>query len=402
MTRRNRGLKLWLFILAPGLAAVAPLVVIPAITHTYGAVGWASVAIAMALGNAGAVVAELGWGVVGPQRVARESSGRLDTYRESLGSRLIGFAVVCPPLAVFSWLLAPAHGAAAVVLTIALVSNCLSPVWYYTGLGRPGIFLIVETLPRMLLSVAAAVLIFGGGPLEIYGTVLLASTVATYFLSAWFGSTPLSPSSFHTAIASIRKQGVIAFGRLVSTAYTSLPTAVLALVAPHAVAVFAGADRPLRMGLSVLGGIPARLQSWMGVREMDVRAHRARISILINFGVGVLAGCVYALLMPIAANILFSGKVSVGYPLSTLGGVLVVLICTSRGYGLALVAAGRANSITLATAWAAPIGIIGVLCLGFFFGAHGAVLGLIAAEIAGIAVQYSRVRRWLASGGKDT
>ncbi|BDZ48176.1 hypothetical protein GCM10025867_04170 [Frondihabitans sucicola] len=59
---RRHLLPVLLYFGAPTLSALAPLAVIPAITSSLGARGWASTAIALAVGNAGLVIAEVGWG----------------------------------------------------------------------------------------------------------------------------------------------------------------------------------------------------------------------------------------------------------------------------------------------------------------------------------------------------
>jgi O-antigen/teichoic acid export membrane protein len=387
--------KLLLYFVIPAVSAAAPLVVIPAITSTYGANGWASIAIALSIGNAGAVIAELGWGVVGPQRVAREPGRKKFIFEEALSSKLVGVAIVAPVAGFTTALIASEYRLAAALLSIALVGNALTPAWYFIGLGKPIFVLLCDTLPRVLFAILSALVILAGGPIESYGIGMLIAVLSAYLLSVLIGRTVRWPSrvAFRHAPSVIKNQSIIILGRCVSTLYTSLPTALLAIVSPGAVATFSALDRPMRMGLSILGGVPARLQSWIGTPDRQESYRRSRVSLLLNTGLGIVAGLVYALAMPTIAHLLFTGTVTLTYELTAIGGLLVAIICSSRGFGLALVAADVANSISAAVIGAAITGVSLILILGNFWGVAGALVGLIAAEIVGLLIQWALLRR---------
>lgn len=391
--RRLAGLSPYLLI--PALGAIAPLIVIPAVSVRYGADGWASLAIALALGGAGAVVAELGWGVIGPQLVARESASRTVIFRESVVSRLMAVLIVAPMAGLASLLLVQDHAAAAVVLAVAVVAGALSPFWYFIGLGRPGTVLLVDTTPRVTSAIASAVIISLGGPLESYGALMLAAVVITFFLGARSAGVPANPdlALIRRAFAIIRGQGVVVLGRAISTVYTSLPAALLALVSPFSVATYSAIDRLMRMGLTILLGVPSRLQSWIGSADKQAAIQRSRKSMLYNFALGIMAGAAFVVLAPAVTQVLFVGTIQVTLGIALAGGALAAAICTSRGFGLALVAAGRSNQITFAIISAATVGLVGVLLLGWLMGTLGAIIALVAAEVVGIAVQWLILRR---------
>ncbi|KQR63792.1 lipopolysaccharide biosynthesis protein [Frigoribacterium sp. Leaf172] len=389
--------KLFLYIAIPSLSAAAPLVVIPAITSTHGASGWASVAIALAIGNAGAVLAELGWGVIGPQRVGREPDNRPRIYAESQASKGLAVAVLAPVSALAAFLVVTEDRGPAALLAFALVSAAISPSWYFIGTGRPGFVLASDTVPRVVLSLLAAVVIARGGSLWFYGASLLAAALVTYVTGNRLGRLPMFQRLIgpRAAVAIMRQQSVVILGRGVSTVYTALPAAFLGVVSPGSVATFAAVDRPMRMGLNVLSALPTRLQSWLGHPDESVALSRSRKSILLNIGLGIFAGGVFVIAMPLIVPVLFSNTITVEPSVSLLGGFLVLLICASRGMGLSLVSAASANSITYAVIAAAAVGLVGIFVLGGIWGVQGAFIALIVAETTGLVVQGALLmRRW--------
>ena len=389
--------KLFLYIAIPSLSAAAPLVVIPAITSTHGASGWASVAIALAIGNAGAVLAELGWGVIGPQRVGREPDNRPRIYAESQASKGLAVAVLAPVSALAAFLVVTEDRGPAALLAFALVSAAISPSWYFIGTGRPGFVLASDTVPRVVLSLLAAVVIARGGSLWFYGASLLAAALVTYVTGNRLGRLPMFQRLIgpRAAVAIMRQQSVVILGRGVSTVYTALPAAFLGVVSPASVATFAAVDRPMRMGLNVLSALPTRLQSWLGHPDESVALSRSRKSILLNIGLGIFAGGVFVIAMPLIVPVLFSNTITIEPSVSLLGGFLVLLICASRGMGLSLVSAASANSITYAVIAAAAVGLVGIFVLGGIWGVQGAFIALIVAETTGLVVQGALLmRRW--------
>lgn len=388
------GFQLVQYVGAPALAALAPLLVIPAVTSRYGAEGWASVAVALSVGLAAAVIAELGWTIVGPQLVARQialgdTEGAARTFERALAARYVAVAIMAVPTAAVSASLATEHRAAAALLGLGVLAGAMSPSWYYTALGRPGTILVVESLPRMCLALGAAAVIAAGGPLEAYGAALCAAAAMTLVLSSRLGGTAVWPGggAFRAAPATIRSQCVVTVGRSITTLYKALPTAVLAGVAPGAVPAYSAVDRPLRMGFQFLAVVPQRLQAWIGVPDPAVRRRRVLRAVLLNVLLGVVAGGAAVALMPPVVQVLFSGVVAVAPELVLLGGALTVVVCASRGLGLALVSEDRADATTWAAASSAVVGLPGVVVGGMAAGAAGALVALVLAELAGVVMQ---------------
>jgi O-antigen/teichoic acid export membrane protein len=400
MTRSNPGavrrlstsaIGLVPYVMIPALSAVAPLLVIPAIAARFGAGTWTAVAIAQSLGGAASVIAELGWGVSGPQRVAATlPSRRFLIYRSALVSKVFASLVLAPAAAIATVLLTDASQWDAALIAVGTTLYALSTGWYFVGSGTPRYILYSDSLPRVITTSACAALIFLGAPLALYSwsTVLL-PLLAVVISGIILGSRYMPQRrDLRGAVRTIRRQGVLAAGRAVSTIYTALPISIVAAAAPGAVTVYAGSERLMRMGLTFLAAFPNRLQSWIGSAEnRSEREARSRRSLTYNAVLGLVAGGGFALLAPFVATVLYAGKIDIPFTVSGASGVLLAVICTSRGFGLAVVAHGRANSITTAIVLSAVTGLALLTPFSRWLGPAGAVAAIVAAEIVGVLVQ---------------
>lgn len=387
--------SLGLYTLVPLLSAVAPLLVIPAATSVYGAQAWGSIAVGLSIGVAGAVIGEFGWAIVGPQAVARDPGTAAALYDRALASRL----AVALPLAVVTGLTASVlggdHSGAAALLAVGVTLGALSPSWFCTGRNRPHVTLVAESLPRLVCTGLAAGAIAIGGPLELYGAALIIAALLAVVITARLERVAVVPSTVALRLVpkTIRSQLVLVAGRGTTTLYKTLPTALLAAAAPELVAVYAAADRPLRLGLQFLAALPQRLQAWVAVDDDSVRRGRLRLAILANAVVGVVAGVVFAVAMPFVAPILFAGTITVPMVVSVVAGVLVAVICTSRGLGLALVAERRSGHTTTAAIASALVGVPGTLVGAALGGVPGVFAALALAEAVGAVIQWGMLGR---------
>ncbi|PPF42409.1 hypothetical protein C5B85_16755 [Pseudoclavibacter sp. AY1F1] len=386
----KRGLTLGLYLLAPMLSAVTPLLVFPSVTSVHGAAGLAAVGVAQSLGAAAAVVGELGWSVVGPQKIAAlGASERAELMRTSVATRSLAFLLLLPVAAVLTYIVSPSFPIEAAVIALGFASVGFSPSWALMGANRPGLILVFDSIPKILLVAGAAVAIRMGASLAVYGLALLAAT-AVITIAGWFIFGVHRTASKLTRaeiVRSIRGQGRITVSRAITAGFTALPVTLVALVAPAAVPLFTAVDRLARMALSVLAAVPNRLQSWLGAATIENRGLRNRRQLQINAGLGVVAAIGYAFLLPYVATFVFTGSVEVDATLAWLSAGVVLMVCASRGFGLSLVAFSRTDWLMPASIAAAVVGLTLVLSLGSTWGAYGAVLGVVAAEATGAAVQ---------------
>lgn len=391
-TLGRRFLRLALYTLAPAIGLTAPFLVIPAITSQFGASGWSAVAIALSVGSAASVIGELGWGVIGPQRVAREQDPRIAKaiLEDSIATKSFALAVLAPIAACVVAAITDTHRIAAALLAISVTLTALGSSWYFIGRAKPLTVVLVDTLPRICGSLIASIAIWRlDAPLVSYGALMIAATLVAYMLSMRSAQARLIPSaaSIRRAPHAIRPQLVVILGRSISATFTMLPASLLGVAGSSSVAAFAAVDRPMRAGLGILTAVPNRLQSWIGVGESALSRLRGKQSVLINLLLGLAAGTVFAIAMPVAGSLLFGTAVDVSTSMSLAGGLLILLVCTSRGLGLALVSEHRQNSITWAMAFAAPIGIVAVMTGDRALGPVGAIGGVCVAEFVGVAVQ---------------
>lgn len=369
---------------------MAPLLVYPAVSMEFGAPGFASMAVGQSLGLAMAVVCELGWSVVGPQRVASETRHQyIRYYRKSMASRLLALAIGAPVVAAVGLNIGGLLPLDAAVIAVAFACNAYSPIWLLIGLNRPKWILLVDAVPRLVANAIAAVTMLIGAGLWTVGIAnIVALATSIVMLRIAFGI-PMIPrrADFRDVAETVRDHAPLTLGRSISVLYTVGTTALVGTVAPHAVAGFAATDRLTRMGLTVLTGIPNRLQSWLGGASHDELRRRSNQTLLINLLVGVLAGVGCAVLVPPAAALLFVGEIEIERSWAVLAGAVVLVVCASRGAGLVLVAGGFANWIGLANLVAAALGVVSVSLLAPAHGVEGALAGVLVAESAGLVAQ---------------
>lgn len=372
------------------MGAITPLLALPAISLRLGPDGWTAIAMAQAIGGFGLVVGELGWGIVGPQRVAAGTdSSRLRILRQSFASQLGPTLLLAVPSAVIAGVIAPQFAVESAVIALGTVLQALNPTWYFIGLGRPYMALWTVSVPRLILVAAAAVLVLfdlGLVPYAIAIALMSPLSVLITFLVCGTGSIPRT-RDFKDSRFVLKSQWILILGRSVSAAYTSMPAAIVGSVRPEVTALFAANDRIARMGLSVLTGVPSRFQNWIGSAVGTLHDRRVKSSIYLNLLLGLVAGIGFITLSPLACSILFAGTLTLDPELRIFGGCLVLCICFSRGLGLALVAGGRANAISYSIF---PAAILAILTIGPFtnrWGAEGATASIVAAELLAILVQ---------------
>jgi O-antigen/teichoic acid export membrane protein len=394
----KRSYSVLLFLLIPIITAITPLAALPAITRAVGPSGWADIAVAQSLGAAAAIVGELGWSVVGPQLVARSVSHeqRL-TFQRAMASKMVAGIVLSLLAGVIAVLLARDLGLVAGFVAVVSGLSCLNSVWYFIGQNRPLSIIMTDSVPRLVSVLAAAVALDFGAGAYVFPAGLLCGAGISFLLAARVARVRVFPSSadFRTVPATIRAQGVVVGGRAVSSIYTALPIAIVGVLSPQSVAAFAAAERLMRMGLNAVAAIPNRLQHWLGSARDGDLVRRIGISLWINFAVGLVSASFFFVFAPTAISILFTGTVTVGSGALALCSSVILLICMSRGYGLALVAANRVGLISAATVASAVVGACSFLLLVPLFGTSGGFAAEISAELCGLLIQGIVLHRWL-------
>lgn len=385
------------YVAIPVLGGLAPIMVIPAITSTQGASVWATVAVAQSIGAGAAVVVELGWGVTGPQLVAAASpEERRSIFAASVYSKVPVVGLGALVSGALAFLLAGQGGLVPALVAAGAALVALQQSWYFVGTGRPRDALLTDTSVRVLTSAASAAALLAGAPLLVFALLMVAQPIASLALASLRARPRWEQPrrALSIGLASTRTQGVVTLGRSIGGVYTALPIAIVSVAAPSAVADFAALERLMRMGLTVLNSVPQSLQSWIGGSTGGERIRRTRAAVLWNAALGVVAGTAFALLGGPVSRLVFTGEITVSRESTLAFALVVALVCTSRGTGLALVGLGRANSITVAIAVSAAVGAPAIYLLAQAFGAAGGAAGEITAEAVCLVVQLLLFRRF--------
>lgn len=402
--RRRSGLiaqirKVAGFAALPAIGFLSSLVILPVISVRFGADGWPSVALGMSIGGGAGILAALGWGVGGPMRVARAGErAQARLYVLALVTQVLVAVPLSLVAAMVAVLLAPAFPATAALMAFTYCWAGLSPAWFFVGSGHPSRILMTDTVPRVICSFAAAGALLMHGPLWLYpGSQLLAVGFGLLLGMRLVGARLRHAGRYtmRRILAVMRLQLVELQGNAASSLYIALPAAIVGAVSPASLGIFASANRLQRMLLRLLNSVPNAFQHWVGsAGSADSRRERAVRALRINALIGAFCGLCFAAGGPLASEIIFAGRFTIGYPLSCLCAVVIFATQTSRASGrIALVSHRRVDILRTSAVLGAAIGIVAVIVGAKVGGALGAMAGEAIAEVIVLAVQLYGLRR---------
>jgi O-antigen/teichoic acid export membrane protein len=385
-----------LYLLIPLVGAVSPLILIPALSASYGVDLWGKLAVGQAIGAAFGTVAELGWSAIGPQRIASENEvDRRRTFYSAMSSRIAVTLLLLPFLFVLCVGLWAEDGLFMALMGLANLLAGISNAWFFVGIDKPYAVLLTETVPKLCSAALLAILLSIGVPLLVFLGLQAVLVLAAYIFSVKYAGFDLLvglrglPSGFYE----IRPMLSITSARLVNVFYNTLPLSLVSLWSPSGSAAFAAADRLARMALMGLSAIPNRLQSWVGGGVGEDKMRRSQRSLKINIFLGTVSAFCFFLFAPLAVHFLFSGKVEIEISTLFAASILVFLVCVSRGCSLSSIASGLQGKIVWSNLAAACFGVPAVVGGCVWLGAFGAMLGCCVGELCGIAVQFYFLRK---------
>lgn len=390
------------YLAVPILNAVSPLLALPAITASFGGPAWEAIAVGQSLGGTAGVIVELGWGLTGSQRVARMSPrNRAHAFGVSLMTKaIVGVPVIGGASLVASVIGPDGYGAEAAIVAAAAGIAMFSGGWIFIGILKPRLFLFTEVLPRALLIAASAVAIHLGAALWTYsGALMLASVIAPIAGALVLGLRwrDLVALSLRRLLRVIGLQRAALGTNVFSSVYISLGTTVATLGSANVTLLFASVDRLQRMLQQVLRSQNFVFKGWVG-REVDPgrRIHRAVRATIVSSLVGVVSGVLFAVGSPVAADLIFSGTVTIPPLAAAISGLSIAIICTSMSTGaVLLVALNRVSAVAKSAATGAALGLPGIFFGAMFFGGTGALAGQLLAEASVLIVQVVAARRRL-------
>lgn len=379
--------RLFGFTLIPAIAAVSPLVVLPAVSRSAGDDGWASAIAGESVGTFAAIAVAYGWTTVGPALIAGTTDpvrrGRL--YRDAVVVRLAMSVVALPLLVVLcAAVAAPGHALLASLMGLQGALIGLSFTWFAVGVGDPRSILFYDAIPRLFVAVAAMIAIVGGVPVEVYPTVgilvtLIGTTVYTLRLLRRYPSPwpPLReiPGLFRVGAPVALNDGALG-------AYSSVPMPLVNTIASgSAAAGFASADKLAKLGQFLPLTLANALQSWTAEVTGTERGKRLRTALLMHGGFGALGAVVLGLAGPPVTALFFGPQAG-----AAMG------VCFALGIGFAMYSlrtsmtrhvlfpAGAQKSVMWATVTATIVGVPAMLAGAWLVGPLGVAVGFAVTE----------------------
>lgn len=387
----------------PFLSLLTPFLFLPLLARVAGAEAWLAIAVGQSVGAFLALIVALGYNTVGPTMVALVApENKPSLLRRSVLARATLF-LPCAAIAVtISMVIAPAsHGIEAGTMSLAMVLTGLSSAWYMIGLGRAGLIVLYEILPRILATAAAAAALVLWGQVIWYPMLLIAAGVVSV---VWYLLRTVGMSALvQKRPGEIRE--VMAFNRsamateIVAGAYNSLAVTFVSLTASTAQAAsYVSGDKLYRIGQYSASALGNALQGWVVEDDRAQFANRARRALLLHTALGVVGFAMFAGFGPWLSAVLFGETVAIDEPTALGLGVATFAIAVGTALGrVILIGLGARREFLTCVIIGASFGVPAILVLSAAFGAAGGAWGLAIGELASITSQLVFVvRSWRA------
>lgn len=381
------------------VVGLSNVLVIPLIVRTATASGWASIALAQAIGTIGGIVVAFGWGVIGPALIASsDQNARHLEYARSAIVRVaiwIPLAVACTALAAT---LAPTFKEPAMIMAAASCAAGLSAIWYFVGSSDPRSLFLYDTTPRTLGLVVGALVLALTKDLWWFAIIQLVAALLAFVIPSFVilrrpNTTPWSELRPASLFRSTRKQYYGIGTGITSAAYQALPTVLVGAFAPVGLAQFALADRLQKLSNTALRPVSQTLQGWVPALGQP---SRERVLRALGFAAmaGILSGLALALLGPIAGQFLGSGQIALGFNLTVPIGLTLCLSLISQCSGMScLMALGKSKHVLVSSVAGAVACVPLCIVLASTAGAPGAAWSIAISELIVTVYQLLVLRR---------
>lgn len=388
------------------IGAILSIAVIPAVIIVAGPDVWATIAVAQAVGGFGFVLVAAGWGVTGPTSVAAHAPHERGAfYVNSLITRGWLFVVILGPALVIAIALTGDHPLIAGVTVATSLISALSAGWFFVGEASPIRFLLLETLPRNVGTAGGAVaLLVTQDPiwfviLQCLGAVAATVIASVNIMSRYRGwIIRLSPVR---AFARLRGQASAISMAATSSVYVNFPIVVVQMFIPEATALYALAERMMRLALYSTRPFVQVSQGYVPSPSAQEQIARARRVMKISGLLGLLGGLAYAVASPTASTILSGGTLTIPFGLAVPMGIALAAMLISQVTGFAcLTAFGLTRALATSTIAGAIVGAALLVPLALAFGVVGLAYALAASEVIVLVVQLIRLRPFVRDGNR--
>lgn len=379
--------------LSVAISGVVSLAVIPAIIVAAGADAWATIAVAQAVAGFAFVFAVYGWGVIGPTEIARRSAEERGAYYfDSLLSRGWLCLVVLPSAVLIAVLIVDGDPLLAGLTVASGLLVALGAGWFYVGEASPVRFLLIDTLPRIAGTVLGAAVLIATGDIIAFAALQLAGVVVSAVVASWdilrryrgwrFSLSPVR------AVRNLAGQASPVAMSATAAVYVNVPIVLIDLFLPQATAVYALAERIVRLALYSTRPVVQIAQGWVPSPNPVVQVSRAGRVTAIALGLGAVGGLVYGFAGPWIGHVLSGGTLSIPPELAVPMAVNLAAILASQLTGFAcLTAFGLTRVLATSTIVGAVVGTLLMYPLLLWIGAPGVAWGLAAAELCVLGVQ---------------
>ena len=388
------------FGLSTALLAVASLAATPAMVAANGPTAWGAIALGQAVGAIASIVVGYGWALSGPATAARgNASVRRREYADSVRVRLALLVPGATSAAFVAAALAPHHASFAVAGAISATVVALSSSWYFAGLARPYVWLLLETLPRVG-GTAIGIVVMKLGYSAIIGLVFTSSGMVLAFLlaTAWVyrstaraGADRLPGGTLIEVLISHRHGVASMVGQLF---FLNAPMAIVSVIAPTAQPVYALVDRVRQLVSAGLSTLVVVLQGWVPRGGEGVLVKRGHVALGATCVFGVAFCAIFVPAAPHLMQWLGDGQIAVPQRMVVLITLVIAIDLFSSVLEYAVLAAfGRLEIVTRATAASIIAMLPGVMIGTAYFGAIGAIVGSIFGLIVRMTIDLAGARR---------
>lgn len=396
MKRRLLG-----FLLVPAIAALSPIIALPAVTQIAGPGGWASAIAGESIGTFAAIAIGWGWATIGPAliSIAAGDDERARLYRESIAVRLSISVLALPALAVICWLIAtPGSEWLTILMGMQGALIALSFTWFCAGVGDPRTIVIYDAAPRLLANLAAAALVLSTGIVVLYplAGILVTIVGTSIFTVRLLRRHPGPWPRPHDLPRLLRANLSVALNDAGLSGYSSVPAPVVNVTAlPVAAAGYATADKMLKLGQFIPMTLANALQAWIGEAHGHHRGRRMTIALGLAAATGLAGWAGLALVGPWLTSAYLPAAPAPFDILLVMGLVFFFFSVRTAVARLVLFPAGQAAPVMRATLIATALGIPLMIGLGIAWGPVGAALGYAATEGAATLLLVRRCLRVL-------
>ncbi len=406
----NISVLLWSHL--AGLAAA--FVTVPYLARVLRPEGWGPVLLAQALATWLVLLIEYAFDLSVTRRLAEaRGAGGPDgplvrTVADATSARLmlaaVAFVVWAGAVAVVPALAADWRMAAA-ALVFALARG-FTPLWYFLGVERVHRAVLIDTAGRVVGALAVFLLVqHPSHGWRVLGAQALAAVVACLLLNRQLRqelpALRETPRVWAGGVAVLRDGITLFAARASGSLYMQLNTLFIGAVAsPVTVAMFGGAERIVRAGVSLLDPVTrvlvARLSYLQGVDRAAASRLAARLVIVLGTGAAVAAAGAAAL-APWFVGLLLGPGYDAAVPVFRLLLLVLPIIALATSIGIFFaVPRGHDRIVLSGTMAAGGTNLLLALPLARRFGASGMAMSVVIAEAVVatmLVVWYWRQRR---------